>query len=221
MKQFYILSLWIFVKIIFFAGCSQAYKKESIMIPTIVINGKEKQEDNKKYILFSAVSSDKFESVKNAIEKYKVSIHEINRFGCTALHFAIYSNHENKILLYLLAQGANIDHQDKKGNTALHKAVRAKRLDVVKILLDHHASIEIKNQKNKTPYDYAKRSTQEIALLIVKKKYAKELPLLQQGNFQVLQKVLKDQKPKSQKKTLTFLLHYQYLSKQDLKALDF
>ena len=59
----------------------------------------------------------------------------------------------------LLSLGADVNFQDHKGKTALHRASKAGFVPTLRILLDHGASVEIKDLAGETPLFDAARST--------------------------------------------------------------
>ena len=52
---------------------------------------------------------------------------------------------------FLLAQNANINHQDDDGNTALHQAATEKQNETAKILIEAEADVRIRNKNGMTP----------------------------------------------------------------------
>jgi ankyrin repeat protein len=56
---------------------------------------------------------------------------------------AFYGNTE--LLKWLMSRGANINHQDRIGYTALHFVAQERRHDIAQILLDGGADLEIKD----------------------------------------------------------------------------
>ena len=55
-------------------------------------------------------------------------------------------------------KGAKLDVKDKfEGETALHLASRNEHLEVVKLLIERGADINIKNNEGETPLDFAKK----------------------------------------------------------------
>lgn len=56
-----------------------------------------------------------------------------------------------ELVVQLLSQGANINWQDKLGDTALKNAVYRHQPDIIKLLLEHSADINIKDYKGWTP----------------------------------------------------------------------
>jgi len=51
----------------------------------------------------------------------------------------------------LLRLGADVNHQDHKGKTALHRAAKAGFTEALAILLDHGATVVIEDQNGETP----------------------------------------------------------------------
>ena len=60
-----------------------------------------------------------------------------------------------RITTLLLLRGADPNRQDKDGNTALHHAALSGMTDAVPILIEHGASLAVKNRQGKTPLDLA------------------------------------------------------------------
>ncbi|MCK5726250.1 MAG: ankyrin repeat domain-containing protein [Thiotrichaceae bacterium] len=95
-----------------------------------------------------------------------------NDQGITPLMMAI-DKRKDTIVKLLLPFSKNISHQDKSGDTALHRAVELSNVALVSELLAHNASTEIKNEDGKTVQQLAEdaKNTEIIDLL---KKSAKK-----------------------------------------------
>ena len=74
----------------------------------------------------------------------------------TALHFAA-SNGMLEVCLLLLDWGAKVDSVDKWKNTPLHDAAGQEHFSVVKLLVARGADFRLKNNKNLTAMDEARR----------------------------------------------------------------
>lgn len=62
----------------------------------------------------------------------------------------------NNIVKALVENYSNLNYQiPLNGNTALHFAVLNRNLEIVKILINSKANLDIKNKENKTPYNLA------------------------------------------------------------------
>ena len=77
----------------------------------------------------------------------------------TPLHHATEENRSDAIK-YVLDCGANVGKQDIDGNTALHLIASGyqnlgKSVEICKILTEHGANVNQKNNKNETPLDIA------------------------------------------------------------------
>ena len=59
----------------------------------------------------------------------------------------------------MLKMGANVNHQDSKGKTALHRAAKAGFVETTKILLDNKASVFVRDADEETALFDAARST--------------------------------------------------------------
>ena len=81
---------------------------------------------------------------------------------------AFYNNTE--LLKWLIDNGANINHQDTNGFSALHFAVKEQRFEATDILINNKADLELKNSNGNTPFMDAifnsKGSYRIVALLI-------------------------------------------------------
>lgn len=62
----------------------------------------------------------------------------------------------------LCKKGANVNHQTKLGNTALHFAVRKGHKKTVEVLLRYHADRTIENDEGKKPGDFADSRMQKL-----------------------------------------------------------
>ena len=100
-----------------------------------------------------------FESILNQID-------HIDEDGCTPLHRAVKlpyvrmrnvtkEKHQQTVKQLLDYDVINIDAQDNEGNTALHYAVRNGYGNIVVLLLEYRAEINIKNNYSSTPLHIA------------------------------------------------------------------
>ena len=105
------------------------------------------------------------EGVKRVTASYCVSLQKIKAFPCIgfqkreALEYklhpflaaAFFGNVD--VVRVLISEGnANVDFQDKSGNTALHYAIRADYPDIIKLLLEHGADC---HQEKHPPMNHA------------------------------------------------------------------
>lgn len=103
-----------------------------------------------------AILEDNITYVKEYVRKYKkVDIPLTNTdYRNRMIHLAAGSQH-NRILTMLIALKANLNIQNKLGETPIHFAVRAKNLDNISALLGQGVDLTIPTAKGETPMFYA------------------------------------------------------------------
>ncbi|GFF70369.1 putative ankyrin repeat protein FPV162 [Aspergillus udagawae] len=83
--------------------------------------------------------------------------------GCTILHLLGYHSHqgdpvETTLLELILAHGANINHAESNGKTALHAfAQNLRQVSAAKLLIEHGADFRARNSLRETPFHAAAR----------------------------------------------------------------
>lgn len=88
------------------------------------------------------------EKVKNLLQE--VGVDTGDSYVRTALIWATF--YDNVSLLdWLISKGANVNHQDKNGYSALHFAGQEKRFECAIMLLDNGASLELADIHGNTP----------------------------------------------------------------------
>lgn len=84
-----------------------------------------------------------------------------NSVGETVLHTSLHHSPDDDIITFLLAHNGLLDMVDDWGRTALHEAAYRGLSSIVKILTDHGASGNAKDNQNWTPLLYAAACGQE------------------------------------------------------------
>lgn len=82
----------------------------------------------------------------------------------TGLLLASFSN-EYMDLIYihhLINNGANVNAQDKNGDTIIHIAIKRKNTTVIDYLLGQNLNVEIKNKLGFTSYDLARSASNHL-----------------------------------------------------------
>lgn len=134
-----------------------------------------------KKILFHAIKYK--DDVK--IKSYLKRIEDLNfsdEQGNSVLMYAIHANNFN-LVQNIVNKGVNVHHANHNLSTALHEACKVGNEDIVRILLDHHANLKIKDIYGNLPLFYANESGFHsiVALLeyrlLVDKKEEKQDPL--------------------------------------------
>ena len=84
-------------------------------------------------------------------------INRKNKYDQTLLHISVINNTKNILKFLLTDNNANVNSVDKQKNTPIHYAVSLKNFEIIKLLLEKHAKMTIKNKKGETPIDIAKK----------------------------------------------------------------
>jgi ankyrin repeat protein len=88
------------------------------------------------------------EKVKNVLTQ--IGIDSVDEFGRTALIWACFA--ENMELInWLIENNADINHQDKKGYSALHFVAQEKKIKATEYLLSKGSETEVKDIHQNTP----------------------------------------------------------------------
>ena len=72
------------------------------------------------------------------------------------LHLAVKGQNEDRVRL-MLAVGADVDHVDKEGDTAIHTAIRLNHSGIVRLLMEYGADLRIKNRQGLLPQTMAEK----------------------------------------------------------------
>jgi ankyrin repeat protein len=94
----------------------------------------------------------------------------VNRYKGTALLAAAtcLEEHSQDVVELLVRWGANVDAQDRDGNTALHMAAQTGDIDMVRLLIAKKARVSVRNGVGKSALDFAcaKNKTKVIERLL-------------------------------------------------------
>ena len=99
---------------------------------------------------FAAFVSD-LRMLKFLVSEYHLPCNEANAEGNTPLLSAIEVRQNASMIEYLLANGSDVNHQNRTGQTALHLACKENRKDLVKIFLAYGADTKIKDNNGRIP----------------------------------------------------------------------
>jgi len=108
-------------------------------------------------------------SAAQPLLEHGASVHARNKDGRTPLHLA--SKHElYDVVALLMKFGADVDAQDNNEMTPLHCVIESYRsLVAAQLLLDHGASIHLRNKKGETPLHLAsRRGLSDVAAFLLK-----------------------------------------------------
>ncbi len=92
----------------------------------------------------------------------RADVNRKNGRGETPLHRAAQWGKGENILVLIVAGGANVDQQDEEcGWTALHWAIVDRNFSVIKVLVNGHANIDIRDKWGRTPAELLAQATGE------------------------------------------------------------
>ncbi|XP_045479291.1 26S proteasome non-ATPase regulatory subunit 10-like [Harmonia axyridis] len=78
--------------------------------------------------------------------------------SATPLHRAASKGNTNIVEFLLTFEDLDVDPRDSYGNTPLHLACEEDRQREAKLLVDHGASLDVRNAEKKTPLDFCSRA---------------------------------------------------------------
>ncbi len=116
---------------------------------------------------WAIIRTDKAYEFVQTVLKYIQNIDEPDStFSASALHWALYNRRDVKIIKLLLTKGADIEFKSKSQSNPIFSATvpneftGVKFIDpvVIQLLLDHGASVMVKNNEGGTAYDYMKNN---------------------------------------------------------------
>lgn len=122
---------------------------------------------NCKTLLFIAVENGDWERVEYLLEKGanpNVTDHMHNSPLHICMNYPIVF-HPKKIATLLLNNGANVNAQNKRGSTPLHRAIILEFLDFVELFLKRRAKVFIFDNNNKLAFNYAGENEGAVAKL--------------------------------------------------------
>lgn len=116
--------------------------------------------------LCGAVENNDFDTVETTLKYYPELINEMCSGGDTPLHFAS----SQRMVEYLLSQGASVNVKAFDGDTPLHNAALKGNTGVARALLQNGASVSAKSRTGQTPLHCAARngSCEMVKLLVSK-----------------------------------------------------
>jgi len=88
------------------------------------------------------------ENVKKLLSEF--GIDALDSYHRTSFIWASFYNN-TALLNWLIDNGANINHQDRNGFSALHFIGKAQHYDSAKILINKNANLELKDSNGNTP----------------------------------------------------------------------
>ncbi|XP_032231412.1 serine/threonine-protein phosphatase 6 regulatory ankyrin repeat subunit B [Nematostella vectensis] len=118
------------------------------------------------HAVYSAVSANDHNALKNIILSGRVNVNQLNASGVTALHESSYEG-KSRCVNVLVQLGADVDCRDREGWTPLHAAVCGGNHKCAAYLLRQGANVRAKNDDGLSPIHIAvqQRDRQMVQLL--------------------------------------------------------
>jgi hypothetical protein len=116
-------------------------------------------DDKRQTLLAWACKEGDFEKVKYLITA-GANIKVKNKFDQTILHLALNKVrwfHPLTLIEYIIKLGVDINAKDNRGQTALHRACVLEDLDLIEILLQRNASVNILDSKQQFAIQYSRK----------------------------------------------------------------
>ena len=91
----------------------------------------------------------------------------------TSLHMALTPHslehllHQKAICRYLIDRGVNLDVQDSRGDTVLHKAVDVGNFDLMEMLLSHKARVSLLDNRGRVAFERSSKRNQKRVLSLM------------------------------------------------------
>ncbi len=143
--------------------------------------GQKKEDYKEGYIasILTSVKSAMFGNKKIAANiNYQTNINYQDESGWTALMYATRSQ-DNKMVNFLLENGANPNIKSNRGDTALMLAANKYNKVIVELLLEAGADLDLKDKDGKTALDYARGIGNEYNIELIENEYKKREKLRQ------------------------------------------
>jgi hypothetical protein len=105
-------------------------------------------------MLIDFVKNNQLESVRQALQEGADVNQQAKEVSSTALHYAAFNGYTDIVEL-LLQHDAEVNIQNKNGNTPLHLAALSNSIDVIVLLLSAGADVGLKNAQDQTAQQLA------------------------------------------------------------------
>ena len=130
----------------------QFLQKQAQQIETL--NHQAENEFSLENIVRKAVKNGQVKNI-NALLKLDIDVEITDTQGLTLLHEAVLCGHCLIASLLLRKAPQLLNIPDKQGQTALHHATQSGNLEMLLMLLQHKADVELMDHQNKTAYELA------------------------------------------------------------------
>lgn len=130
----------------------------------IAQHGLHELDENSRGLLSVLILEGRFDLSLFLIQSTEIDINQKDKNGYTPLHFAV-QNNAYDVVKTLLLKGANVNIQDKLGNTPLFKSVTENTdLKITQALIHSGADIHTTNIFGYSPLHFIKKNMPELLL---------------------------------------------------------
>lgn len=130
----------------------------------IAQHGLHELDENSRGLLSVLILEGRFALALFLIKSTEIDINQKDKNGYTPLHFAV-QNNAYDVVKALLQKGANVNIQDKFGNTPLFKSVTENTdLKITQTLIHSGADIHVMNTFGYSPIHFIQKNMPELAL---------------------------------------------------------
>lgn len=129
------------------------------------------EDETEVFRVFEDIRANGEQYLVQVLNQGKVTVKTTNSEGLTLFMLAVDESYSQECLSELLQKGADINHQDQSGNTALHFAAMVKLIipklsrlnlfhvqvedqEMIQFLVDNGANKSLKNQEGSLPADF-------------------------------------------------------------------
>ncbi len=103
-----------------------------------------------KLSIFKKLTKEETREFKKQIMKDKSLLEETNLSGASLLQIAVAQGNLD-LVIFLIENDVDVNHQDKKGNTALHYCPEYYQFEIAEYILEHNGKLNISDKFGNEP----------------------------------------------------------------------